>query len=277
MEKIITSLLGFYLNTINLLSSRIGGKHSFFIFCYPFKAKISKSKQQFLDTADQFKLPVDDFEIQGYKWGNGPRKILFVHGWQSNAFRWKDYVEYLDKTQFTIYAFDAPGHGNSGNTIANVPLFTKGIKSMIDHIGHVETIVAPSIGGFSTYYYLYLYPDHKITKIISLAAAYDAMDFTNQFYERLRLSSKTKKQFLAYFKEYAGKDISYFRIDTLLKNIDLKGLIIHDTTDTIVGVSNALKLKEIWPDAQLLITDGKGHRLRDPEIIANVCAFIKSA
>jgi len=126
MEKIITTLLGLYLNTINLISSRIGGKQSFFIFCYPFKAKIKPNQQAFLDTAVPFKLPVDDFEIQGYKWGSGSRNLLFVHGWQSNAYRWKDYIETIDQNEFTIYAFDAPGHGNSGSTIANVPLFAKG-------------------------------------------------------------------------------------------------------------------------------------------------------
>lgn len=274
MEKIIATLLGLYLNTINLISRRIGGKQSFFIFCYPFKAKISKSKQQFLDTAEQFTLPIDDFKIQGYKWGKGPRNILFVHGWQSNAYRWRDYVESLDKTQFSIYAFDAPGHGNSGSTIGNVPLFAKGVKAMTDHVGTFESIVAHSIGGFGTFYFLHLHPENKINKIVSLASAFDANAFTKQFFDRLHLSSLTKKNFLAYFKEYAGNEITYFRIDNLLDQIKSKGLIIHDQKDEVVPVTYASQFKAIWPDAKLILTEGNGHKLRNPDILKTVCEFV---
>ena len=90
----------------------------------------------------------------------------------------------------------------------------------------------------------------------------------------LKLSSKTKRSFQKYFKEYTGNEINYFRVDNLLNRIHLEGLIIHDKNDQVVDIASAHKLKTIWPNAQLSITKGKGHKLRDNAIVKQVCDFI---
>jgi len=46
--NVIMKIVGAYLNILNALSEKIDGKHAFYIFCYPFKAKLTE--QEFLDT-----------------------------------------------------------------------------------------------------------------------------------------------------------------------------------------------------------------------------------
>lgn len=277
MKNILLKTVSIYLNIINLLSSKIGGRHAFFIFCYPFKAKITSKQQEFLDTAHQFKLPVDDFEIQCYRWGNGPKNILFVHGWQSNTYRWRKYIDSLPKDQFTIYSFDAPGHGNSGSLIGNVPLFEKSIQKMMDHIGEAESIISHSIGSFSSLYYINQNPTFQPTKLVTLATPDSIDDFLNYYFSTLNLSSKTKQNFLKYFVNYTQKDLSFFRLENLLNFNKSTGLIIHDEGDKTTKVGYSKKLHSLWPYSKLVITRGLGHKLKDDKIVRLVNEFVISA
>jgi len=276
MKNILLKTVSIYLNIINLLSSKIGGRHAFYIFCYPFKAKITPKQQEFLDTSHQFKLPVEDFEIQCYRWGNGPKNILFVHGWQSNTYRWRKYIDSLPHDQFTIYSFDAPGHGNSGSLIGNVPLFEKSIHKMMDHIGETESIISHSIGSFSSLYYINQNPQFQPNKLVTLATPDSIDDFLDYYFSTLNLSSKTKQNFLRYFVKYTQKDLSFFRLENLLNFNKSTGLIIHDEGDKTTTVNYSKKLHSLWPYSKLVITRGLGHKLKDEKIIRMVNEFVVS-
>ena len=261
---------------INLISSKIGGRHAFYIFCYPFKAKITANQQEFLDTAHQFKLPIDDFEIQCYRWGNGPKNILFVHGWQSNTYRWRKYIETLLQDEFTIYSFDAPGHGNSGSLIGNVPLFEKSIQKMMDHIGEAESIISHSIGSFSSLYYINQNPNFQPNKLVTLATPDSIDDFLDYYFSTFKLSQKTRQNFIRYFTKYTKKDASFFRLENLLTSNQSSGLIIHDEGDKTTKVDYSKKLHSLWPYSKLVITNGLGHKLKGENIIQMVREFVIS-
>lgn len=274
MKNILLKAVSIYLNVINIISNKIGGRHAFFIFCYPFKAKITEKQQAFLDTSHRFKLPVDDFEIQCYRWGNGPKNIVFVHGWQSNTYRWRKYIESLPFDKFTIYSFDAPGHGNSGSLIGNVPLFEKSIQKVMDHIGEAESIISHSIGSFSSLYYISQNPQYQPKKLVTLATPDSIDDFLEYYFNTLKLSNKTIENFKSYFTNYTQKDLSFFRLENLLKLNKSDGLIIHDADDKTVTVDYSKKLHNIWPASQLVITNGLGHKLKHDKIIQLVNDFV---
>ena len=276
MKNILLKTVSLYLNMINMISSKIGGRHAFYIFCYPFKVKISAKQQEFLDTSHQFKLPVEDFEIQCYRWGNGPKNILFVHGWQSNTYRWRKYIDSLPQDQFTIYSFDAPGHGNSGSLIGNVPLFEKSIQIIMDHIGEAESIISHSIGSFSSLYYINQNPQFQPNKLVTLATPDSIDDFLDYYFATLNLSNKTKRNFKQYFTKYTQKDLSYFRLENLLNTNKSSGLIIHDEGDKTVTVDYSKKLHNLWPYSKLIITQGLGHKLKGENIVQMVSEFVAS-
>lgn len=276
MKNVLMKMISIYLNTINLLSSKIGGRHAFFVFCYPFKAKITAKQQEFLNTSHQFKLPVEDFEIQCYRWGSGPKNILFVHGWQSNTYRWKKFIESLPQDEFTIYSFDAPGHGNSGSLIGNVPLYEKSIQIMMAHIGSAESIISHSIGSFSSLYYIKQNPQFQPNKLVTLAIPDSIDDFLDYYFSTLKLSSKTKRNFKKYFINYTQKDLSFFNVENLVSSNNSSGLIIHDEDDKRVTVDYSKKLHKLWPQSKLVITTGLGHKLKDENIVNMVRDFIET-
>lgn len=275
MKNIIINAIRFYLEVLNILSPKIGGKHAFYVFCYPNKVKISKKQQSFLDTAKQFRLPVDNSEIQVYRWGMGPRKVLFVHGWQSNSFRWKDYIEALSPEEFTVYSFDAPGHGNSSGLISNVPMFVRSIEALLQHIKGVDAIVGHSVGSFSTLYYMNSNPTYQPNKIVSLASPGSVEDFVTLFLKTLKLSKRTVKNTRIYFKEYTGFEVAHFHINKMLTNIKPKGLIIHDQGDQDAPVQYSKYMNKNWENSTLILTEKLGHKLRSKEhVLQPVIKFL---
>ena len=53
-------------------------------------------------------------------------------------------------------------------------------------------------------------------------------------------------------------------------------MIIHDTDDQDISVEQAKQLAAKWPNAQLVITQGLGHRkvLMDQKVIDSIIGFL---
>ncbi len=275
MKNFGIKLIGQYLDLINRISKSLGAKHSFYVFCYPFKIKITEDQQNYLNTSEKFRLPLDRSEIQVYKWGNGPCKVLFVHGWRSNAFRWKPYISKLSKEDFTVYAFDAPGHGNSSSLFGNVYLFARAIETVVNHLGEVDTLIGHSVAGFASIYFMHTNPQHKIQRFVSLASPGSANDFVAFYVNALNLSSRTEQNLRSYFITYTGKTIEQFDLRHTMDNMPAKGLIIHDKDDADVPIKYAQEMHDRWPESNIVVTSGFGHKLRHRDVIDRVIDFIK--
>src|SRR3954469_7653637 len=148
MKKIIANLAGLYLNILALIAPEAAGKKGFYLFSSPFPSKVLDHQRKYLETAEKSTFLCDGNTIRVYRWGTGDKKILFLHGWQSHSFRWKNYIEALPKDKFTIYALDAPGHGLSGGKHMNIPIYSDVIETFIYLIQPIDTIVSHSIGSF---------------------------------------------------------------------------------------------------------------------------------
>src|SRR5688572_30741672 len=106
MIKSFNVLVGIYLNKLAHILPKAASKQGFKLFCHPFRSPIKAYHKQFFNTADMFSFEHDGTTIQGYRWGNGPRKVLFLHGWQSHTFRWKNYIQSLPHDEYSIYSID---------------------------------------------------------------------------------------------------------------------------------------------------------------------------
>ena len=64
--------------------------------------------------------------------------------------------------------------------------------------------------------------------------------------------------------------------DYLATKFNPAGLIIHDENDQDVGVENALELAKHWPNANLIVTQGLGHRkvLMEQKVIDAIIGFL---
>ncbi len=274
VQKLMTGLIGKGLNTLSAIAPTFAGKIGFKIFCHPYGAKLKPYQLDFLNTAEKFTIFEDNLKVQCYKWGNGGKKILFVHGWASHSFRWKQYIEYFKNKDFTIFAFDSIGHGLSEGKYLNLIINANTIKKMVEHVGGVDAAICHSFGGFSLTYLLNHFPETKIAKAVIMGAPGEASHFFSFYQDKLRLTNKTTAAIVERFKNVIDNVPEYFSSIVFARKIHIPCLIIHDENDLEVPVNIAIALHKNWQGSKLIITEGLGHHLKSKELITKVHKYI---
>lgn len=278
MKKKIIQLtqksIGFYFNALAYVNPKLLAKKGFQLFCNPMSKQLEKHQIEFLETGKNSVILFKKDKIQTYKWGNGSKKVLMVHGWASHTFRWKSYIENLIENDFTVYAFDAPAHGLSSGKILHLELYTEIIDLMIRSNKEIETIISHSIGGFATTYWLYKNKNQNIKKTVIMGAPGEAKDFFDFYKSILGLSNKAKNIIIKAFAKTLENEPSYFSTSKFAKEIETDCLIIHDKGDKDTNPEYSIRLNENWRNSQLILTEGLGHKLKSKSLEKKVIAFI---
>jgi pimeloyl-ACP methyl ester carboxylesterase len=274
MKNAIARILGIYLNLLAMISPRKAALKGFLLFCRPFRGKINQKQITFFNTADKFTLQHDDVAIQGYRWGRGPKKVLFLHGWQSHTYRWKNYIESLSKEDYTIFALDAPGHGLSAGDFLSVPVYSDLIQKFILAQDEVHAIVAHSIGGFSLLHAFYNFPLLPVRRIVLMAPPGRADDFVSIYRKTLGLSDKMMELVTDEFVARYSAGPEFFSTETFAASVNIPGIIIHDVQDLEAPYKYAQEINRVWTKSKLITTDGMGHNLKSKVVIDHVVNFI---
>ena len=276
MKTLITRIIGMYLNFLGIVAPRIAGKKGFLIFCRPFRSPLNSKQLEFLNSGEKFTIEHNENSIQGYKWGNGDKKLLFIHGWQSHTYRWKAYIESLSKDEYTIYALDAPGHGLSAGNFLSVPVYSDLIEKLIHQIGEVDTAIAHSIGSFSLLYTFYRKNDLKVNNLILMAAPGEAKDFVDVFRTTLKLTDRTIRLITDHFMQRYRVTPDFFSAIKFADSVNAKSLLIHDEYDDEAPYQYAVQLSSALKNSRLITTKGLGHNLKSNAVVKYVNDFIAS-
>lgn len=274
MKSFAIKMLGTYLELLAVVSPSEAARKGFLLFCRPLRVPVNEKQRAFFDSGNKFSLTHEGYEIQGYRWGSGPKKILFLHGWQSHSYRWKPYIESLSKEEYTIYSLDAPGHGLSSGSFLSVPLYSSLIETFIREQGNINTVVAHSIGGFSLLYTVYRQSELPVDRMILLAPPGEASDFIAAFKKTLGLSQRTVSLVTKHFAERYQVSPDYFSAQKFAAHVQVKGLIIHDETDAEAPYHYSIPLHQAWKHSRLVTTKGYGHNLRSLAVVKEVVDFI---
>jgi pimeloyl-ACP methyl ester carboxylesterase len=276
MKKVVTKLVGHYLNTLHRIAPETSGAHGFRIFCYPFRPTLKSHQRAFLEAARHDRITVAGSEVQLYKWGIGKKNVLLMHGWQSHSFRWKAYVEAFPLDRFTIYAFDAPGHGLSSGSFLTVPLYSTVVERLSQQLGEIDTIVAHSLGAFTALYTLARLPLLQVNKLALLASPGEATEFIAFYQTTLGLSRNAVDAVRNHFEKVIGETFEYFSAPAFAATIRQPGLLIHDEHDKETPHTHSILINQAWNRSELLITNGLGHNLKSPEIVEKVLTFMET-
>ena len=275
MKNLMIRAMGMYLETLARVSPAYAARKGFVLFCRPFRSPANPKQLAFFNTATRFQLDHEGYNVQGYRWGHGKKKILFLHGWQSHTYRWKPYVEALPKDEYTIFSLDAPGHGLSSGNFLTVPLYSSLIEDFLRQHSDVHTVVGHSLGGFSLLYTFYRLPILPVDRIILLAPPGEADDFISVFQKTLKLSDRTVQLVVKHFAERYSVTPDYFSAQKFAAGLKVKGLIIHDEDDQEAPYAYSIPLNKAWPESRLVTTKGFGHNLKSTSVVKEVVDFIR--
>jgi len=274
MQKIMMKLIGLYLNILAILVPRQAGHLGLELFCRPFRRKITDKQKQFLESGKPFTFEHNSETITAYSWGNGEKKVLLLHGWQSHTYRWKAYVEPLVTQGYTVFAFDAPGCGLSSGKFLSVPTYSEVIEKMILHLGRIDTIISHSLGGFSALYTLHRNPSLSSEKLVVMASPGEAAEFFRFYKGTLNLSERSEKLVTQQFINRFHHSPEYFSASKFASTLTIPGLIIHDEEDDDTSANHSQRIHQQWSNSRLVVTKGLGHNLKSTEVIKEVVKFV---
>ena len=274
-KKYAPLLIGKYLQLLFFFSPKKALHKAYVLFCTPRKGKVLPEQEDFLDEAEDAVIAVEDIYVQSYRWANMGETVLVVHGWESNTHRWKRIIEKLHEKGYNVVAFDAPAHGYSSGKILSVPFYTQCLQKMVE-LYRPDHIMGHSVGGMTTLYHQYVYPDQEINKLIILAPPSDLERIMGQFQGILRLSSKFMKALDDFFKNKYGFYFEEFSVSKFATSIDKKGLLIHDKYDDIAPYNEAVAISKNWKGSQFITTENYGHSLFYEEVDDMIITFLKS-
>lgn len=274
MKNPLPRLIGWYYNSLAVLAPRTAGRKGFYLFCTPRRTPLKDHQRKFLDTAEKSSFICDGARIQVYKWGTGEKNLLFLHGWQSHTFRWKNYIDAFSKKEYTLYAFDAPGHGLSGGRYTNLPIYSNVLETFLNLIQPIHTIVGHSLGSFAALYTFYRLKSLPVKQLVITATPGEVSEFVEFYRQVLGLSSRTIDAIRQSFLRIIHNLPEYYSAAKFAASVSVPGLIIHDTLDAEAPFHHAQGIHEAWPTSRIVPTSGLGHNLRSISLVRQVVDFV---
>ena len=207
-------------------------------------------------------------------WGEGPKQILMVHGWEGRATQMSGFVPNLVAKGYKVIAIDAPGHGKSRGETSNPKRFVDAMFKAAERFGEFEAVIGHSMGGGTA---LYAAIEGLPTqKVISISGPSNFETVSRRFANFIGLTDSVTETFVNGVEKTVG--IPFARINLALRGHELRIplMIVHDKHDQEVPYWHADTLLSGIPNARLLKTESLGHRkiVRDAYVFESVSDFI---
>ncbi|MBV6700622.1 alpha/beta hydrolase [Kitasatospora aureofaciens] len=268
------------LNSTSHLAPRAAGRAAFELWRHPLRrSALRPDEREIHRQAAVDELTVNGKRVQVYRWGDGARPVLLMHGWRSRASRFAGYVLRLRALGLTPVAFDAPGHGASGGRATTVLEYREIARQLQLRYGNFEAIVAHSLGVLGAF--LALREGVRAERLVSLAGVSEFTYLPRAFCAGLGLNAAVERDLRHRIEHdlFAGTENPWQHFDAAHRpqEIDVRILVVHDENDDVVGLDHAHRLKAAYGDRlDLLVTRGLGHRriVTEPTVLDNVVGFV---
>ena len=243
------------------------------IFCTPPRQEERPAEETFLATGRPLSIPYGTAALRGWEWGEGPLVVL-AHGWGSRAGRWSALVPELLGAGLRVVAYDAPAHGQSPGRLASLPEFARALRAVAATAGTVHGLVGHSLGGAAVA--VALSQGMPAARAVLIAAPADPATFSRAFASYLRIPAPVRDAMQRNLEARLQITWDALHLPTIVRHIAAPALVVHDRDDGDVPFDEATAIAGAWPRAELMLTEGLGHRavIRNPTIIARTVEFL---
>ena len=263
------------LQTIGVLSPRLGGRLAFKLWRRPLARGRVRTNEQIVHNAARVEI-VDN--VKTYAWGDGQRPVLLVHGWRSRASRYAGFITRLLELGYSPVSYDAPAHGDSDGEVASILGHQKIIRALEERHGPFEGVIAHSLG---VPFALYAVREGVAAKrLVMISGVADFGYLADTFCAQLGLGPKINQQLRRRIERgyFDGDNQIWTRFSVTTGKLEL--LVVHNDEDEVVDPAQAqVLLRNYGERAHFLPTTGLGHRkiLSDPAVIAEAVAFLQDS
>jgi pimeloyl-ACP methyl ester carboxylesterase len=226
-----------------------------------------------LATARARPVRVGGRRIETWRWGTGP-DVLLVHGWGGRGAQLGAFVGPLVARGFSVLTFDAPGHGASDSGLVTIPEMVAAIHEVTASRPRLAGIIAHSVGAVAAT--RVLMEGLETGAAVYVGPPAHLADTTSRFAEAHGFSWAVRELMRRRVEKRVGRPWSAFDVTTLAPMLHTPLLVIHDRGDSEVPWQHGMAIVRGWRGAEILMTDGLGHRriLHSPDVWAAAVAFV---
>lgn len=273
INKTLPKLIGMTYNATAFVHPELAADWAMQTFCRIRKGSVRPDQAAFLESARQVTRQINGFDIQEYQWEGPGETVVLVHGWESNAARWRNLIDMLVASDFNVVAFDAPGHGRSTGKFLNVILYAECLDKIIK-IHSPKHLVGHSVGGMTILYNEYRRPAASVQQIVTTGAPSEFSEVMDEYRDVLGLNASMMRALDRLVLDKFGFTIREFSTRTFAKDNLKKGLLIHDKYDPVTPYHASQKVHEVWKDSRLITTEGYGHSLHQADVNKAILDFL---
>lgn len=259
----------FFSKSVQFVSSKLAVRFAARLFTTPINFKTPKRELVMAKSAQRKSLTIKKTgkDIHLLSYGYSKKKVLLVHGWAGRSTQLFAFADKLLEKGYMVISFDGPAHGKSSGKTTNLLGFLATIEQIDKEYGPFDAAIGHSFGGISLYNAVSDFLNVKT--FVSIGASDKISSIVKQFTENLKLAKSTYPKLQTFFEKKWGVMVDDYASGHVSKKIDIPVLIIHDTEDGDVPVSNAYNIRQNLQKGSLLITHGLGHTkiLRDRNIV----------
>lgn len=247
------------------------------LFLTPFRYKLpSREAEMDRDSRQEtLRVPKINREIVVYHYGEGPKKILLVHGWSGRGTQLAVMAKALVEEGYSVISFDAPAHGKAPGKISMMPFFIEAIHFLEKRYGPFEAAIGHSLGGMASL--RAAKEGLKIQKLIIIGTANSVTHITRDFARNMKMSVKVADKMKEYLDRKFRTDMDSLSGAVSAQKVTVPTLVVHDEDDVDVPVNSAYEIAESLEKGELMITRKLGHRriLGDEKVIERLLDFLK--
>src|SRR5258706_4174834 len=199
------------------------------LFLTPIARPIEAEEAAFLATARSLRLATPLGALQAYEWPGpaGASAVLVVHGWISHAARMAELILALRARGLRVVAFDAPAHGRSSGTQADLPAFRQAIDAVSAACGPFHGVLAHSFGALTTAAWLSEQAPAELRAVVLVGMMNNVGYVFESFSQAMALNPEVIVRFRARFHSRYGGDPESYSTDRLVAQLRVPVLLVH--------------------------------------------------
>lgn len=207
---------------------------------------------------------------------HGPVALL-LHGWGGHARQMLPLAESLAARGLRPVIVEMPAHGRSEGAVSNLPQFARVIDYVVGRLvqdgHHIGPVVAHSLAANAAAYAASR--GTPMDRLVLLAPPASPREYTQLFARVFGLSEATRAAMQHRIEAAEGILMPHFEPEAVGPRIRVPTLVVHDRDDSINRFADGQAFAQCVRGAQLLATQGLGHRkiLKDAQVIGKVAIF----
>ena len=228
-----------------------------------------------LATADErFSIPHAGKLLPAWRWGDGARTVLLVHGWEGRGSQMAAFVAPLTERGFSVVTFDVPGHGDAPSGLASVIEHARAVASVGAFLGPLHAVIAHSVGGaaslFATRH------GFDAGRLALVAPPVSPARFAAGFGAMMQLGPQVLDAMVARLERRYGVPMADLLVTPDAARFTKPVLVVHDVDDRVVELQAGEAIAKAAPAGRLFTTHGLGHSriLRAREVLDEVIPFV---